>query len=341
MKNFLKSAATLSRRIGRVKLVLSGLATIGLGIVLSQGCAKTTNPAPSGEAFASPEQAVDMAISALRANDEAKLLAIVGPDGQDIVSSGDEVVDHTRRQKFLAQYDEKHTLTDAGPGRKVLVIGDKEWPFPIPIVQQGDVWKFDVAAGREEILNRRIGENELSAIEVCKAIADAEQEYALRDPQKSGMHEYARKFASDPGQKNGLYWPVKEGEEPSPLGEFVAAAAAEGYKRKESGPTPYHGYYYEILEAQGPAAPDGEVDYVVNDRMTLGYAVLAYPADYGKTGIMTFIMGPDGAVYQQNLGADTAKEAKEINWFNPDEGWTKVPAQDQTLATAPTTEPAK
>jgi hypothetical protein len=186
--------------------------------------------------------------------------------------------------------------------------------------------------GQEEILNRRIGANELAAIKVCEAIGDAQRDYALLDPDGNGLHEYAQQFASDPGKKNGLYWPTAEGEKPSPLGEFAASAAAEGYRRKEEGPTPYHGYYYRILKAQGPHAPNGELDFVVNGRMELGFAVVAYPSDYGNSGIMTFIMGVDGVVYQKDLGEETAKIAKEMKVFDPDASWTKA---ESPAATAP------
>jgi hypothetical protein len=248
----------------------------------------------------------------------------MGPGGEDIISSGDEVYDRARGQKFLALYDQKHAITNEGPDRKSLVVGNDDWPFPVPLVKQGKSWRFDAEAGREEILNRRIGQNELSVIQVCKAIADAQREFALRDPDGDGLEVYAQKFFSDPGKRNGLYFPTGEGEPPSPLGEFIAGATTEGYQHRESGPTPYHGYYYRMLFAQGPNAPAGPVDYLVNGKMALGFAVVAWPADYGNSGIMSFIMGPDGVVYQQNLGDDTEKLAGEIKSFDPGEGWTKM-----------------
>jgi hypothetical protein len=183
---------------------------------------------------------------------------------------------------------------------------------------------FDSELGKEEILNRRIGENELSAIQVCRAIGDAQHEFALRNQGAGGLRGYARQFASDPGKRNGLYWPTAEGEEPSPLGELMARASAEGYKREADGPTPYHGYCYRILQAQGPHAPDGALHYVVNDEMALGFALVAYPADYGNSGIMTFIMGSDGVVYQKDLGDQTETLARDMKEFDPGEGWAKV-----------------
>jgi hypothetical protein len=194
----------------------------------------------------------------------------------------------------------------------------------VPLVKDGDGWFFDAEAGTEEILNRRIGRNELAAIQVCKAIGDAQREYALRDPDGDGVREYAKQFPSDPGQRNGLYWPVTEGEQPSPLGSFAAQASAEGYVRREVGPTPYHGYFYRILQAQGPHASGGAVDYVVNGKMVLGFAVIAHPAEYDNSGIMTFIMGSDGVVYQRDLGEDTAEKAAAIMTFDPGSGWQKV-----------------
>jgi len=304
---------------------MAALAVVWLVSLLAQGCAQDHhNPGTAPRAFASPNDAVQALVGAVRADDTKQLAAIMGSGGEQIVASGDEVADRQRRQEFLRLYDRRHSLASEGPETATLVIGDSVWPFPVPVVYGDRGWTFDAEAGREEILNRRIGRNELSAIEVCEAIADAQREYALRDPQGHGVHEYAQQFASDPGKRNGLYWPTAQGEDASPLGALAAQAAAEGYTRKQQGPTPYHGYYYRILRAQGPAAPDGELDYVVNDRMTLGFAVVAYPAEYGNSGIMTFIMGPDGIVYQKDLGERTAEVAGGMKAFNPDASWTKV-----------------
>jgi hypothetical protein len=300
---------------------LVALAVLCAIAALPQGCA-TNRVEP--QAFVSPEEAVQALTNAVRADKTDQVLAIFGSEGKSIISSGDEVADHQTRQKFLALYDEKHAIEGDSADSKTLVIGKSDWPFPVPIVREGQKWAFDAEAGKEEILNRRIGRNELSAIQVCKAIADAQHEYALLDPDGDGVHEYARQFASDPGKRNGLYWPVAEGEQPSPLGELAVAASAEGYARKEKGPTPYHGYYYRILRAQGSHAPHGAVDYVVNGKMILGFAVVAYPAEYDNSGIMTFIMGDDGVVYQKDLGEKTAKLAVAMKTFDPGEGWKKV-----------------
>jgi hypothetical protein len=304
---------------------------MALGIVclvglLVQGCAHQEQEprVVEPQAFVSPEEAVRTLTDALRTHDAPQLLSIVGSEGEQIVTSGDEVADRQRREKFLSLYDEKHSLVTEGPDTVTLTVGNSDWPFPVPIERGANGWFFDWEAGREEILNRRIGENELSAIQVCRAIADAQREYAMSDPDGNGVHEYAQQFASDPGKHNGLYWPTAQGESPSPLGTLAAQAAAEGYTRREQGPTPYHGYYYRILKAQGPNAPHGVVDYVVNGKMTLGFAVVAYPAEYDRSGVMTFMMGPDGVVYQKDLGAETARLASEMKTFDPGPGWTKV-----------------
>lgn len=297
------------------------LALAGVMFLMAQGCARrVVEPA----SFATPDEAVTALVDAAKADSTKKLLAVVGSDGKEIISSGDKVADRQARQKFLTLYEEKHKLVNEKPEMRTLVIGESDWPFPVPLVKGEKGWFFDSEAGREEVLNRRIGANELSAIQVCKAIGDAQREYAMTDPMGNGVHEYAQKFASDPGKRNGLYWPVGDGEELSPLGELAVQAAGEGYKRKKNKPTPYHGYYYRILTAQGPNAPGGALDYVVNGKMTLGFAVVAYPADYDNSGIMTFIMNAEGVVYQRDLGEETEKIAKEMKAFDPDSSWKKV-----------------
>lgn len=288
--------------------------------LLAPGCAST---GATGE-FSTPEDAVQELVRALSKQDMQHLNEIFGPEGKELLDSGDEVADRQGFEKFLAQYDTKHTLEIAGPDQRILVIGANDWPFPVPIVKTGDRWAFDTAAGREEILNRRIGRNELNAIQVCLAIADAQREFAMFDANGDGRHDYAGKFLSDDGLKNGLYWPTAEGETPSPLGKLIVAAAAEGYEKKDEGPTPYHGYYYRILKAQGPAARGGALSYMVNGRMTLGFAVVAYPAEYGNSGIMTFIVSANGVVYESNLGEDTGKLGLNMEAYDPGEGWVMV-----------------
>lgn len=275
--------------------------------------------------FSSAEDAVKALVTAVKNNDLKEMSAIFGPIGKDLMSSGDEVADRQRREKFLTKFEEKNSLVPEGKDM-VLVIGKDGWPFPIPVVKKGETWVFDTQKGKEEILNRRIGENELNTIQVCLAIVDAQQEYARGDYDGDGLLEYAEKFRSDPGKKNGLYWKAKEGEEQSPLGLLAAQARSEGYGEKLSGgnPTPYHGYYYRILKSQGKNAPGGAYDYVVKGNMIGGFAVVAYPAKYGNSGVMTFIVNHDGVVYQKDLGPDTEKIAKSMKKYDPDETWEKV-----------------
>lgn len=301
------------------------LAAVCLAGVLIQGCSQGQSTAKKDPTqYSSPEEAVRALTNALRANDKQQLMVIMGSGGDRIISSGDEVADQQRRQDFLKLYDQKHTLTSDGLDKMIIVIGDTDWPFPVPLVRQDKTWSFDCAAGEEEILNRRVGRNELDTIQVCRAIGDAQKEYALKDPLGHGVHEYAQQFPSDPDKRNGLYWRTAEGEEPSPLGELAAQASAEGYTRQQGGPTPYHGYCYRILKAQGPDAPGGALNYVVDGKMTLGFAIVAYPAEYGNSGVMTFIMDDEGVVYQKDLGDDTSKAASAMNAFNPDSSWKKV-----------------
>jgi hypothetical protein len=238
--------------------------------------------------------------------------------------SGDAVADKLRRDRFLAAYDEKNRLAAEGQNM-ILIVGKDDWPFPIPLVKKGNGWIFDTAQGREELLNRRIGENELTVIQVLLAIVDAQREYAIKDRNRDGLLEYAQKFISDSGKHNGLYWEAKQGEPQSPLGPFVARARSEGYKGKgDNTPVPFHGYYFRILTAQGKDAPGGAYSYFVRGKMIGGFAVVASPAEYGSSGVMTFIVNHDGKVFQKNLGANTAAMAKSMKEYNPDKSWTAV-----------------
>jgi hypothetical protein len=281
--------------------------------------APTTEPAQA--TFSSPDLAVQAMVDALRANDDALLLTIFGPGGDQVISSGDDVADKNNRQKFLDWYDAKHEIDANDDGSETLAIGLEDWPMPIPIVNDGGVWRFDTQAGLQEILNRRIGKNELATIQVCKAIVDAQQDYLQRNPTGANLPEYAQKFLSDPGQKDGLYWPAAEGEPSSPLGPLLAAAEDEGYSIPFPPETPYHGYFYRILKSQGPEAQDGAFDYLVNGKMIGGFAIVAYPAQYGNSGIMTFIVNYHGVVYEKDLGDDTDSIAKEMTTFDPDSSW--------------------
>jgi len=282
--------------------------------------------------FTSPEKAVQALVNSLRKADKASVKAILGPKSEQLIS-GDQVDDRRIRERFLSAYDEMQRLDRQGKRKAVLVIGKNEWPFPIPIVMKKSRWLFDTRAGIQEILDRRIGANELDTIQTCLAFIDAQLEYAMNDYDGNGMLEYAARFWSDPGTKNGLYWQTAEGDEPSPLGEFFAKARAEGYAEKKSGegPSPYHGYFYRILTAQGEHANGGAYDYLVNGHMIGGVALIAYPAQYGLSGIMTFIVNHDGTVYQKDLGRKTIEAATAIKAFDPGPGWKKAetPAAQQ------------
>jgi hypothetical protein len=277
------------------------------------------------KSFTSPEEAVKALITAARNNDDNEMLTIFGADAKDLIFSGDKVADKQRRENFLAKYDEQNKLVREG-NSTILLIGKNDWPLPIPIVKKGDKWFFDTQKGKEEVLNRRIGENELYTIQSCLAIVDAQREYAMIDRDGDNLHEYAEKFGSDPGKKNGLYWETKEGEAPSPFGKLLAQAKAEGYSKKGSkgNPVPYHGYYYRILKAQGKNAPGGAYDYMLKGSMIGGFAVVAWPAKYGNSGVMTFIVNHDGVVYQKNLGKNSAKIAQSMTKYDPDKTWVKA-----------------
>ena len=274
--------------------------------------------------FASAEEAVKALIDAAKAGNQEELIAIFGPAAKDVLSSGDAVEDQTVRERFVRAYESKNALVQDGDAKAVLQIGPHDWPFPIPIVKKNQQWSFDTKKGKEELNNRRIGRNELSTIQTCLAYVDAQREYAANDRDGDGLFEYAHKFISTPGTKDGLYWEAKPGEEESPFGDLFARATREGYKKTDNKPTPYHGYYFKILKAQGKNAPGGAYDYVVKGRMIGGFGMVAYPANYGVSGVMTFIVNHDGIVYEKNLGKDTAKTAQAMKTFNPDKTWKKV-----------------
>ena len=276
--------------------------------------------------FKSPEDAFKSLVEAAKNNDTKELLAIFGPEGKDIISSGDEVVDRGGRKRFVKAAKEAVKFSKLDDETMLPVIGKDERSFPIPIVKSGQEWVFSTEEGKEEIINRRIGRNELYTIRVSLAYVDAQRKYVLKDRDEDKLLEYAQKFVSDKGQKNGLYWEAKEGEEQSPLGPLVAKAAKEGYTGKKSGdkPRPYHGYHYKILKAQGKNAPGGEYDYMVKGKMIGGFALVAYPAEYGNSGVMTFIVNQDGVVYEKDLGKDTEKIATVLKNFDPDKTWKKV-----------------
>ncbi len=288
------------------------------------GFAINSHAAEAQKSFASADEAVKTAVAAARSNSDKDLLAIFGTQAKDLLSSGDPVADKERRANFLAAYDQKNRLVAEGEST-ILVIGNNDWPFPIPVVKKIEGWVFDTAKGREEVLNRRIGQNELDAAQVSLAYVDAQREYARKDRDGDGLVEYAQKFRSDPGKKNGLYWEAKAGDESSPLGPFAARAVKEGYgQNKPDKPAPYRGYYYRILTGQGKNAPGGAHSYLVKGNMIGGFALVAYPAEYGNSGIMTFIVNHDGKVFEKNLGKDSATVASSMKEYNPDSTWNAV-----------------
>jgi len=280
---------------------------------------------PAQKTFATPDSAVDALVQAVRAHDRAAVLAVLGNAG-DWISSGDKVADRATGERFVAAYDAKHAIKVDGDTAH-LTLGDDDYPFGFPLVKNGERWRFDTAAGKDELLARRIGQNELDAINVMQAIVDAQRDYASQDRDGDGVLDYAQKFASSPGKHDGLYWPAKAGEPMSPLGLLVATAAGEGYGKKEAGPRPYRGYYYRLLKGQGKNAESGALDYVAQGRARFGFAAVAWPARYGNSGIMTFIVNQDGKVYQRDLGAATAEKARAMQRFDPEPGWTPVAAK--------------
>jgi hypothetical protein len=278
----------------------------------------------SQQSFPSPETGVQALIDAAKHNDTKAMLQIFGPEAQSFINTGDPVSDRASRARFVEAYEEAHALVQSGDTTVILQVGKDAWPFPIPLVKDSTSWRFDSREGKEEILNRRIGRNELDVIQVCLAYVDAQREYYMRNPQRLALPQYAAKFMSAQGKRDGLYWATRANEPPSPLGPLVARARREGYKRTAGKPVPYHGYYYKILTGQGPSAPDGAYDYMVRGKMIGGFALVAYPAQYGSSGIMTFIVNHDGVVYQQDLGPNTTAMAQSMTRFNPDDTWKKL-----------------
>ena len=294
--------------------------SVALAIVIGlQGVALA---APAQKSFESLDDAVNALVAAVRAADRKALVQIFGPQGRQLVWSGDDVADRAAFQRFVAAYDRSHRL-EGGGGRVMLYVGEDEFPFPIPLVPDGPSWFWDTDAGNDELLNRRIGQNELSAIQVCLAYVDAQREYYAR--RGSGLLQYAQRLESTKGKRDGLFWEVKPGEPQSPLGPLVAKARAAGYQlTSREGPVPYHGYLYRILLAQGADAPGGAYDFIVKGHMIGGFALVAYPAVYGSSGIMTFIVNQDGVVHQKDLGPKTAQVANAIKAYNPDSTWTRA-----------------
>jgi hypothetical protein len=297
-------------------------------IVQSQAAAAPAakTPAAKQRVFASPELAAQALIDAVKARDVNGMLAIVGPASKAWLFSGDPVADANDWKRFMAAYDERKAVRRDGDSKAILEVGGDDWPFPAPLVRKGASWMFDADAGREELVNRRVGRNELDTVQALLAVVDAQREYAASDADRNGFADYARRFRSSEGKRDGLYWPESAGAPRSPLGPLVAVAAKEGYGKAQSTgkPAPYRGYHYRLLTAQGPKAAGGAYDYLVSGKLLGGFAVVAYPATYGNSGVMTFMVNHDGVVYEKDLGAKTESIAAGMKRFDPDATWRKA-----------------
>lgn len=304
------------------------LRVLWVSLVVGLGSARAAlAQAPGQRTFNSATEATDAFAAAVQNHDEAAMLAILGPSARDLISSGDRVADRNHQDAFAAKYRASHQFAAAGDGRTFLYIGAENWPTPIPLRQNGSQWYFDTDYGRQEILYRRIGSNELNVIKVCAAISDAQRDYYAALHDGASEHQYAQKFRSTAGTQDGLFWKVKPGAPESPLGPLVAQAASEGYHHHASGslaPHPFHGYIYRMLTSQGANAPGGARNYIVDGKMTGGFALVAYPVSYRDSGVMTFIVNQDGQIYQKDLGPNTGQIASEMVAYNPDATWQPV-----------------
>src|SRR5262245_17436391 len=277
--------------------------------------------APSQRTFKSPGEAAMAMFTAAKAGDHTELMQIFGPDAKDLLSSGDVVADKNQREQIVKKYEEMHRLVTEPDKTVVLYIGAENWPFPIPLVEKNNAWFFDTASGKKEVLYRRIGRNESFTIGTLEALVDAQKEYASQPRDSSNVKQYAQRILSDEGTHNGLFWKAPAGQPQSPIGPLIANAAHQGYEKKGPGPVPFHGYIYRILESQGKNAPGGAMSYMTDGKMTRGFAFVAYPAEYRNSGVVTFIVGQDGRVYQKDLGVNTATIAASMKDYNTDKSW--------------------
>ena len=297
-------------------------------LVLAAGCSQQPGQgSDSSLTFATPDEAITALAAAAEKNDVDELGRLFGPGTEDLLKSGDDVADRAGREAFLSRYRERHQLVSGGPDDLVLLVGEDQWPLPIPLVKENDRWRFDGAAGAEQIIRTRIGANELRAIDVMHGFVAAQELYASKGHDGVPAGTYAQQLRSDAGKQNGLYWEVAPGEPESPAGPALAMATAEGYGGSQQRGDPYHGYFYRPLLSQGADAPGGARNYIVNGKLTKGFALIAYPAEYGASGIVTFIVNQDGVVWQKDLGETTATDAAAIREFNPDSTWTPIPPE--------------
>ena len=293
-------------------------------LAASVSCA-APEPQSKQRTFTSADEAVRTLIDVVKAGNMKDLLFIFGPEGESLAASSDPATGRHNREVFTVAVAEGWQLVDLAPDKRSLVIGNEGWRFPVPLVKEGNAWRFDTAAGKEEVLARRIGRNELAVIEICKTYVVAQRLYARdgHDGKPSGL--YARSVRSDPGKHNGLYWPSKHGEKRSPLGDLMSEAAVEERTASAEGEgSPFNGYYFRILSAQGAHAPGGAKDYVAKGNMSGGFALIAWPAEYDASGVMTFIVNQDGVVHERDLGPETGALAKAITHYDPDQSWQPV-----------------
>ncbi len=306
------------------RIIVNTARLLLLALVITLGACSNSQK-PSAKLFLSPDDAGNAMLAAVRSGDRDGLLSIFGPDAKEIISSGDAVADKNISEAFVAKYGAMHRWRKLSDGGQILLVGTDNFPFPIPLRKnEGGKWFFDTAAGKDEILSRRIGRNELAIIEVCNAAADAQAEYFSQLHDGETTKQYAERFISDPGKHNGLYWEPAEGHTPSPLGPLAAFAASEGYSTKQDSHKAFHGYYFRILKGQTRNAPGGAKDYVVGGKAVCGFAFAAYPAEYGNSGVMTFIINQDGVLLQKDLGTTTPEIVNAMNAFDPDPSWTIV-----------------
>jgi hypothetical protein len=319
------------KMIARLLSVLA--ATLAVGVLLAvAGSPRALAADAAQEHFASPDEAARALVAAAKEGDTKALLAVLGPDAKRMIDSGDPIADHKARERFVNSYEEKNSIVNSSDTEAVLQTGKDDWPMPIPMVKDDAGWRFDSRAGEHEVLNRRIGRNELAAIQACLAYVDAQREYYARDPEKSDLLHYAQHFASAKGQRDGLYFETQEDEPESPLGSLFVQARAEGYgKGTNSKGHPFHGYYFRILKAQGPHAKGGAYDYLAKGKMMGGFALVAFPATWGSSGVMTFLVNHDGVVFEKDLGPKTAAVAQAMTKFDPDDTWKPVSSQDEEL----------
>lgn len=315
---------TVSRENSRAAMIVVGALALSFSLFFSSGPlikAQAVNVL-RGTGYATPQAAVDALIVAAEKYDEKALASILGPNSYDIIHTGEPVRDREMATEFASQARTKQSLArdPRNPARMILNVGNDEWPFPLPLIKFQGNWYFDTKDGREEILVRRIGRNELDAIEICRGYVEAQYEYAMLK-RESGVNQYAQRIISTPGKQDGLAWQNADGAWDGPIGENVAKAIARGYTSRTE---PYRGYFFQVLKGQGPVAPLGQLDYVVNGVMIGGFALIAAPAQYRVTGVKTFMVSQDGVVYEKDLGANTLEIVRRIDRFNPDSSWTPV-----------------